>query len=175
MHVGVLGPEAAADDGLVQALADLVNAVYAVAEEGMWQPGATRTTPEEIASLIRAGEIVAAAGDGRVLGMVRLHDVGRDTAEFGILVSAPGERNSGVGRALLDFAERHSAERSLATMQLELLVPREWTHPSKEFLKAWYGRRGYRLVRTGKLDDAYPHLAPHLATPCDLEIHAKSL
>jgi hypothetical protein len=28
-------------------------------------------------------------------------------------------------------------------MQLELLVPRDWRHPSKEFLKSWYGRRGY--------------------------------
>ena len=56
-----------------------------------------------------------------------------------------------------------------------MLVPREWSHPSKEFLRAWYGRRGYRLVRTGLLDEAYPHLAPLLATPCDFEIHHKPL
>jgi hypothetical protein len=60
-------------------------------------------------------------------------------------------------------------------MQLELLVPRGWKHPSKEFLEAWYGRRGYRLIRTSRLDDAYPQLAPLLATPCDLEIHQKPL
>jgi hypothetical protein len=63
----------------------------------------------------------------------------------------------------------------MVTMQLELLVPRTWTHPSKEFLRGWYGRRGYRLVRTGKLEDAYPHLAPLLATECDLEVHRKPL
>ena len=60
-------------------------------------------------------------------------------------------------------------------MQLELLVPRGWRHPSKEFLEAWYGRRGYRLIRTGSIDDAYPELAPLLATPCDLAVYEKPL
>ena len=60
-------------------------------------------------------------------------------------------------------------------MQLELLVPRHWAHPSKEFLKAWYGRLGYRHVRTATIEDGYPHLAPLLATPCDLQVHRKAL
>ena len=51
-------------------------------------------------------------------------------------------------------------------MQLELLVPRQWRHPTKEFLKAWYSRIGYRPVRTGKFEESYPELAPQLATPC---------
>ena len=54
-------------------------------------------------------------------------------------------------------------------------MPREWSHPGKEFLTSWYGRRGYRLVGTTTLDGAYPHLAPLLATPCDLQIHRKAL
>ena len=65
-----------------------------------------------------------------------------------MLVAAPEQRGTGVGRALVDFAERHSRERGLRAIQLELLVPRAWRHPSKEFLKAWYGRSGYRLIRT---------------------------
>lgn len=167
-----LGP---GDTALAEPLAELVNVVYDAAEAGMWQAGAQRTTTAEIAQLIAAGEIVVAIRGDAPVGMVRVRDVTADTSEFGMLVAAPSERNTGVGRALLDFAERTGAERGMATMRLELLVPREWTHPSKEFLKGWYGRRGYRLTRTGKLDDAYPHLAPHLATPCDLEIHAKPL
>jgi GNAT superfamily N-acetyltransferase len=167
-----LGPD---DAGLAPPLADLVNVVYAVAEAGMWQEGAARTSAAEVAQLIGDGEIVVAFRGADPVGMVRLRDVRADTSEFGMLVAAPTERNTGVGRALLDFAERQTAERAMTTMQLELLVPREWTHPSKAFLKDWYGRRGYRLVRTGKLEDSYPHLAPHLATPCDLEVHAKLL
>ena len=60
-------------------------------------------------------------------------------------------------------------------MQLELLLPREWQHPSKEFLKAWYGRLGYRLIRTTTIDDTYPHLAALLGTPCDFAVYEKSL
>jgi hypothetical protein len=60
-------------------------------------------------------------------------------------------------------------------MQLELLLPRAWRHPSKEFLKAWYGRLGYRQVHTGSIEDSHLHLAPLLATPCDLAIYEKPL
>ena len=86
---------------------------------------------------------------GSIVGSVRVHDVADDASEFGMLVAAPDQRGTGIGRALLDFAERRSRERGLRAMQLELLVPRGWRHPSKEFLRAWYGRRGYRLIRTG--------------------------
>jgi GNAT superfamily N-acetyltransferase len=106
---------------------------------------------------------------------VRVHDVSGDTSEFGMLVAAHEHRGTGVGRALVDFAERESRERGRRAMQLELLVPRAWSHPTKEFLKAWYGRIGYRIIRTGSIEDAYPHLAPLLVTPCDLEIHGKAL
>jgi len=116
-----------------------------------------------------------AARDGRIAGAVRIHDVAADTSEFGMLASAPDQRGHGVGGALIGFAERRAGERGLRAMRLELLVPRAWRHPSKEFLKAWYGRLGYRLVRTTQLDDGHPHLAPLLATPCDLEVHEKPL
>jgi GNAT superfamily N-acetyltransferase len=175
IEVEVLGAAAADDAELVERLAKLINRVYAVAERGLWRDDATRTTPSEIADLIRAGEVVVARRHGRVVGSVRLHDVSSDVSEFGLLVADPEERNTGIGRALLDFAEADSRERGLRAMQLELLVPREWTHPSKEFLKAWYGRRGYRLDRVGTMDAAYPHLAPLLSTPCDLEVHEKPL
>ena len=92
-----------------------------------------------------------------------------------MLVAAPEQRGAGVGRALVDFAEQRSRERGLRAMQLELLVPREWRHPHKEFLKAWYGRIGYRQVRTGSIEAAHPHLAPLLATPCDLDVYEKPI
>jgi GNAT superfamily N-acetyltransferase len=153
----------------------LVNDVYATAESGLWRNGAPRTTAAELAELIRAEQIAVATRHGQIVGSVRLHDVADDLSEFGMLVAAPDQRGTGVGRALVAFAEEHSRERGLRAIQLELLVPRAWRHPSKEFLKAWYGRLGYRPVRTGSLDDGHPHLAPLLATPCDLEIYEKPL
>jgi GNAT superfamily N-acetyltransferase len=175
IDIELLEARDADDAALVGRLAELVNEVYATAERGLWRDEATRTTAYEIAELIRAGQIAVASEHGQIVGCLRLHDVSEDTSEFGLLVAAPDRRGIGVGRALVDFAERHSRERGLRAIQLELLVPRTWSHPSKEFLKAWYGRLGYRLVRTGNVDAAYPQLAPLLATPCDLEVHEKLL
>jgi hypothetical protein len=118
-------PAAASDDGqLMERIAELANEVYAVAEDGLWTDGATRTTVEEVAELTRAAQIAVAR---------------------------------------------------LRTMRLEVLVPRDWTHPTKEFLAAWYTRIGYRIARSGTIDEAYPALAPLLATPCDFVIYHKDL
>jgi GNAT superfamily N-acetyltransferase len=164
-----------ADARLVDHLTGLINDVYAVAESGLWRDGAMRTTASELAELIRAGQIAVATRQGQIAGSIRVHDVADDAGEFGLLVAAPDHRSTGVGRALVAFAEQRSRERGLRVIQLELLVPRAWRHPSKEFLKAWYGRIGYRLVRTASFDAAYPHLAPLLATPCDLTVYEKPL
>jgi GNAT superfamily N-acetyltransferase len=167
---------AAADDaGLVDHLTRLVNDVYAIAERGLWRDGWTRTTTSQTAELVSAEEIVVASLDGEVIGSIRIHDLNADTSEFGMLVAAHEHRNSGVGRALVDFAERETRERGLQAMRLELLVPRTWSHPSKEFLKAWYGRRGYRLIGSRNPDEAHPQIAPLLATPCDFTVYEKPL
>ncbi len=170
-----LEPEASQDAALVDQLTGLVTEVYATAESGLWREGTVRTTPSELAGLIAAGEIAVATRGGGIAGVVQVHDVASDTSAFGMLAADPEQRGAGVGRALVDFAERQGRERGLRAMQLELLLPRTWSHPSKEFLKAWYGRLGYRLVRTTTMQEAYPHLAPLLATPCDLEIREKPL
>jgi len=160
---------------LVAQLASLINDVYLVAESGMWRPEASRTTASEVAELIRAGQIVVASSGGEVVGSMRVHDVADDASEFGMLVAAPARRSTGVGRALLDFVERLGRQRGQRAIRLELLVPRTWSHPSKEFLSAWYGRRGYQIVRIERLEGHYPHLAPLLATPCDVQIREKPL
>lgn len=170
-----LPPSAGADGDLVARITDLVNQVYEVAEDGLWQDGATRTDGSEVAGLIRAGEIVVSRQDGELVGCVRVQQLDAGTGEFGMLVADPGRRGTGIGRDLVRFAEQSCARAGLRTMQLELLVPRQWTHPAKEFLAGWYTRIGYRVVRRGTIDEAYPHLAPQLRTPCDFVIYHKPL
>lgn len=166
---------AARDTALVHELAGLVNRVYAVAEEGLWADGAPRTTPAEMAELIAAGQIAVARAQERIVGAVRIQRLDSTEGEFGMLVADPAHRGTGVGRELVRFAERWGREQGFDTMRLEVLMPRQWAHPSKEFLKAWYTRVGYRPVRTGQLEENYPELAPLLATPCDFVIYHKNL
>lgn len=174
-EIGIL-PAAAADDvALTTELTDLINDVYAVAEKGLWVDGATRTTVERVEQLVRTGQIAVARMVGQIVGCVRIQFLGDGIGEFGMLAVAPSSRGAGVGRELVRFAE-HAAKRSRCdTMQLEVLVPRGWSYPSKEFLTDWYTRSGYKLTRVGTIEESYPELAPLLATPCDYTIYRRTL
>ncbi|MEI5584613.1 MULTISPECIES: GNAT family N-acetyltransferase [unclassified Agromyces] len=174
-RVALEPPESATDAELVAAVAGLVNRVYDEAEAGLWRAGAERTRPAEIAQLIADGQIATARLGGRVVGSVRIRRLDAGTAEFGMLAADPERRGLGIGRELVAFAESLTAERGARTMQLELLVPTSWTHPSKAFLRTWYERIGYRVVRTAHLAELYPDLAPLLATECDLLVFHKPL
>jgi GNAT superfamily N-acetyltransferase len=175
IEIDLLPAAAATDDALVHEVTDLVNRVYAVAEAGLWVDGAARTTASEMAAMVAGGEIALARQDGRILGCVRIQQLDGGEGELGMLVADPDRRNEGIGRELVGFAEDLTRRRGLATMQLELLVPREWTHPVKELLHAWYTRIGYQPVRKGTIDESYPQLAPLLATPCDFVVYHKPL
>ncbi|HEY0539176.1 MAG TPA: GNAT family N-acetyltransferase [Actinoallomurus sp.] len=170
-----LPPAAADDTATVTRITDLINEVYASAEEGLWADGAKRTNPEEVAGFVRAGQIAVARIDGRLVGCVRIREVNDTTSEFGMLAADPAHRGLGVGRDLVRFAERGVRNAGHDTMRLELLVPREWSHPSKEFLAGWYGRLGYTVTGVGAVEESYPGLAPLLATTCDFVIYEKTL
>lgn len=175
-RIGVVDVAASRDDAVVVELAELVNDVYASAEEGLWQPGATRTSPSEIVALIAKGEIATATDPGgSLVGSVRIHQIAADTGELGMLVASRDRRGLGIGRQLVAFAEHVATQRGLPIMQLELLVPRDWEHPSKEVLRSWYARIGYRVVDRRDFADKHPHLAPLLATPCTVEVWEKPL
>jgi GNAT superfamily N-acetyltransferase len=113
--------------------------------------------------------------DGALVGAVRLQRLDGGQDEFGMLVASPEHRGAGIGRELVAFAEQWARDQGLARMQLELLVPRTWTHPVKAFLHDWYARIGYRPVRTGRLEDGYPGMESRLATPCDFRIYHEDL
>lgn len=175
VEVSLLPPAEAGDGELVTQIVDLVNRVYADAEKGLWLDNAHRTSAQEVAAMIRAGQLAVARLDGRLAGVVRVQRLDGGEGEFGMLVASPEHRGTGIGRELVTFAERWALQRGLTRMQLELLVPQTWTHPVKEFLRGWYTRIGYRPVGIGRLDEAYPQLQPHLATPCDFVIFHKDL
>jgi GNAT superfamily N-acetyltransferase len=175
IEIQLLPTTASADETVMRRITDLINQVYAVAEEGLWVAGAARTTMGEVADLTRIGELAVAGLDGRIVGCVRVRRLDGGKGEFGMLAADPAHRGAGIGRELVDFAEQQSRQHGLTAMQLELLVPRNWSHPAKEFLTAWYTRMGYRVLRATTIDETYPALAPLLATTCDFLIYHKDL
>jgi GNAT superfamily N-acetyltransferase len=175
MEIELLPPSAADDLSLIDRVTALVNQVYAESEKGLWQGSTDRTSAGDVAGFVRAGEIAVARVDGDFAGSVRLQRLDETTGEFGMLAADPARRGAGIGRELVRFAERVSRDAGCRRMQLELLVPREWTHPSKQFLAEWYDRLGYRVTHRADLAEDYPQLAPSLATPCDFLIYHKEL
>lgn len=170
-----LPASASADTERMTHLTELINRVYQVAEDGLWQDGAVRTDVAEVSALAAAGEITVATRDGQLVGCVRIQHLDSRTGEFGMLAAAPEYRGVGIGRDLVRYAEQSCVRTGRRTMQLELLVPRNWTHPAKEFLAGWYTRIGYRAVRRETVDQTYPQLAPRLDAPCDFVIYHKHL
>jgi GNAT superfamily N-acetyltransferase len=112
---------------------------------------------------------------GPIVGCIRIQQLDHRLGEFGMLAADPARRGKGVGRELIRFAEDRCRQRGMAVMQLEVLVPRGWSHPVKEFLHAWYTRIGYEPVRRGSIEESYPHLSALLATPCDFVVYHKAL
>jgi GNAT superfamily N-acetyltransferase len=175
LRIEILQAPAAKDRRLVGEITDLVNRVYDTAEAGLWVDGATRTTAGEVRQMIAAGQIALSQLRGQVVGCIRIQELGDGAGEFGMLAADPAHRGEGVGRELVGFAEDRCRRRGLAVMQLELLVPRGWSHPTKEFLHGWYTRIGYQPMRTGSIEESYPQLVPLLATPCDFVVYRKPL
>jgi GNAT superfamily N-acetyltransferase len=159
----------------IKRLSDLINEVYDDAESGMWKRKGTRTNPAEVERLLRAQALILAEIDGVLVGSVNVSLMSDGVGEFGMLVADLNHRGEGIGSALVDRAENWACDMACHTMRLELLTPRNWTHPSKEFLKMWYSRIGYKPQATESFEILHPELVPELATECDFTVWHKPL
>src|SRR6185503_3962802 len=113
--------------------------------------------------------------NGVLVGSVNVKLMNGGVGEFGMLVADLNRRGEGIGAALVERAENWARDMGCHTMRLELLTPRNWTHPSKEFLKVWYTRSGYRPQTTEPFEILHPELVPGLATECDFTVWHKPL
>jgi GNAT superfamily N-acetyltransferase len=159
----------------IKRLSDLINDVYDEAESGMWKRKGFRTNPAEVERLLRAQALILAEIDGAIVGSVNVNLMRDGVGELGMLAADLDHRGMGIGSALVDRAENWARDMACHTMRLELLTPRNWTHPSKEFLKNWYSRIGYKPQATESLETLHPELVSELATECDFTVWYKSL
>jgi GNAT superfamily N-acetyltransferase len=174
-EVVLLASDKAHDEALVEELARIVNEAYAVGEDGLWQEGTTRIEPREIAAAIRDDGMLAARLEGRLVGCAYVRPLDRGTADLGLVSTTPDRWGGGIGTELVRAAEVLTRSRGVTAMQLEVLVPKQGSHPAKERLRSWYTRLGYQVVRTAPIDEVAPHLAAQLAKPCEFLIFHKSL
>jgi GNAT superfamily N-acetyltransferase len=174
-QVRLLAPDEAGDTLLVGELVRVVNSAYAVGEAGLWLEGTARTAPDEIATAIRSGGMLAATLEGRLVGCAYVRPLDAATADLGLISAAPDRWGSGIGRELVRYAEELMRSRGMTTMQLELLVPKGWVHPHKKRLRSWYTCLGYQIIRSAPFEHVAAHLASRLAAPCEFLIFRKPL
>lgn len=156
-------------------LAELINRVYDEAESGMWHPNAKRINSETLKIMINNKALLIAELQNRIVGCVNINLLDEQTAEFGMLVADLNYRGLGIGRELVKAAENLAMENGCTTMRLELLVPKTWKHPSKEFLKNWYTRIGYNLQYIEPFEKMHADKVDQLATECDFCVYHKHL
>ncbi len=173
--VSFLPPEVADDRATTTSLAAMINGAYTIADAGLWAEPFERTNPGELVRHIREGELAVAVAGGDVVGCVRVRRVDDATGEFGLLASDPARRGTGIGRALVRFAEQTGRDAGRTVMELELMAPRDGPHPAKDFLAGWYERLGYRVIGSIDLARVHPGLGPRLARPCDFLRYRKGL
>ncbi|WP_162467209.1 GNAT family N-acetyltransferase [Streptomyces cavernae] len=82
-------------------------------EEGLWVPGTTRTSRQEVTSLTQANEITVAWLHDELVGCVRIQQLSDGFCEFGMLAAAPKRRGIGIGRELVRYAEQYGQEAGL--------------------------------------------------------------
>lgn len=159
----------------IQRLSELINEVFDHAESGMWKDKCVRTNPAEVHRLLRDEALILAEIDGMLVGSVRISIVSGGIGEFGMLVADRKYRGIGIGSALVEHAENWARQNACHTMRLKVLAPRNWTHPSKEFLKQWYSRLAYVQQTIEPFESMPSEFVSELATECDFTVWHKSL
>ncbi|HAF44570.1 MAG TPA: GNAT family N-acetyltransferase [Gallionellaceae bacterium] len=120
--------------------------------------GGQRTDAEEIAQLVaRDGSVLLMyLRSGELVGSVHVERMDDATAYLGMLVIKPVLQGQGLGRSLMDEAERFArAEWGAVRMQMQVITLRH------ELIE-WYERCGYR--RTGETRP-FPATDPRFGLP----------
>lgn len=183
----VIPPRTYADNSqLVAHITKFVNDVFEEDEGNLWDPDKNfqRTNAQEVEQLLRLGELALICEDtadatlpamSACAGCGRLSWVDDRTGNISMIAVAQRLRSQGTGRALMLFAEEHFRAAGAKMVQVELLMPLTWSHPSKVRLEAWYRRMGYQMIREEGLHVLHPQLAPLLSGPSILKIWQKPL
>ena len=132
------------------AIVALMNAAYrGVGPAAGWNSEAGYIEGDRTSELLLGAEIdanphafllvVRDQATASIHGCVWLQPLSAGTWYLGSLTVAPPLQNSGLGRTMLDAAERWAADHGARTVEIKVVNVRDT-------LIAWYGRRGYRLT-----------------------------
>ena len=160
----------------INRLLELINAVYEETENDLWKPTTSgRTFFAEIEGFVKERQMFISFEYYELVGAFKFTPVDQKTLEFGMLAADIKMRGKGLGRDFVNIVENYARDNSYSIMQLELLTPRHWKNPAKEFLKGWYSRLGYVPEKIMPFEEVSPHRMEEFATDCDFTVWLKTL
>ena len=141
------------------AVAALVNRAFDV--ERFFKRG-DRTTADGVMAMMREGLFLAIEDNNQLVGSVFVRPM-RPQGYFGMLAIAPERQGQGLGRTLIDAAERHLAHAGCTHAEIHVVNLREELPP-------YYARLGY--VTVGEVPFPKPD---ELSQACHLIVMRKPL
>jgi ribosomal protein S18 acetylase RimI-like enzyme len=110
--------------------------------------GGTRTDPDRLAGMKKKGEILVAESDGRIVACVYVELRGT-RGYFGMLAVTPQAQGTGLGRTMVEAAEKHCRERACTDMDITVLNLRPELFP-------YYRKLGYSETGTEEFHPTRP-------------------
>ncbi len=158
-------------------LVEIINAIYLASEGELWPHDGSyfRITLSEIKDFIKKGHLRFAMIADKIVGVIKIHRKEDNLGCFGLLSVDPNYRNLKIGSKLIQIAEQWCVSSGLSCIELELLVPREFSLKDKEMLRKWYSQIGYKLIAIEPFESLYPSHKDLIQVPCNFEIMRKSL
>lgn len=124
---------------------EVVNAAFSVEDfiDG------TRTDKQRMAEMMRKGEFLVAEDiAGKITGCIYV-EVRAERGYFGMLAVEPPQQGTGLGRRLIEAAERHCREGGCLWMDISVLTLRPELLP-------FYGKLGYAETRREEFRPSRP-------------------
>jgi GNAT superfamily N-acetyltransferase len=159
----------------VKVFTNIINEVYIESEGNIWIDEYRRITKNELINIIRTKELLIAVNKDVFCGCIHLERVDNQRYKFKMLVTNPKLKGKGIGSKLVKFAEQQAKNYGASVMQLELLVPTEFIHPDKEFLRDWYTRIGYKKIAEYDIDYVHQGISKFLKTGCVAKVYEKKI
>lgn len=163
------------DDARIEQVYALVNNVFKVFEEKLWNERYERVSIDTLRTYAEKRELIIGEWDGDLVSAVQLENLKEGIFRFGMLVTKPEARGRGIANKMRLFVENEAKENEAKEMLLEILKPTYEIHPEKDEIQRWYQRHDYSLKEIHDFKEWYPHLDKIIKIPSELYIFSKDL
>lgn len=151
---------------------------YAITEKEIWGDKYSRISLEEFKVLIAASEVYLARLEKEIVGSIHVSRLDEESFGFGLLSADFKQKGLGIGRKLIEAAEKHALSKNAKFMKIEILRPSNIDLPQKIQLDEWYRRQGYVFLNSMSFEECKPDKAEKalaLITPSKFDCYEKVL